>query len=88
MFLCNSTIQKGKKRTNSFVLYNIEKESIIAIQFLILYEDTMGICPYCKQYIDLQNVKIEKNGKGIVEQDRIYVCPCCDYILGFSYAIK
>jgi hypothetical protein len=88
MFLCNSTIQKGRKRTDSIVLYNIEKESLIAIQFLILYEDTMGICPYCKQYIDLHNVKIEKKGKGIEEQDRIYVCPCCDYILGFSSAMK
>jgi uncharacterized Zn-finger protein len=50
--------------------------------------ENMGICPYCKQYIDLRNVKIEKKGKGIVEQDRIYICPFCDYILGFSYAIR
>jgi len=48
----------------------------------------MGICPYCKQYVDLQNVKIERKGKGIVDQDRIYVCPVCDYILGFSYAMR
>jgi len=43
----------------------------------------MGICPYCKQHIELKDVKIER--KGIMTQDRMYVCPLCDYILGFSY---
>lgn len=48
----------------------------------------MGICPYCKQHLVLSDVHIEKKGKGIVEQDRMYVCPTCDYILGFSYTMR
>jgi len=51
-------------------------------------EGTMGICPYCKQFIDLQTVIIEKKGKEPEEQNRIFVCPYCDYILGFSCATK
>ena len=43
----------------------------------------MGICPYCKQHLDLNVIKIEKKGKGIVEQDRMYVCPFCDNNLNF-----
>lgn len=45
----------------------------------------MGICPYCKQFIDLHTVIIEK-GKETQEQERIFICPYCDYILGFSSA--
>ncbi len=48
----------------------------------------MGICPYCKQYINLNTVIIEKKGKGLADQDRIYVCPFCDYILGFSTSMR
>ncbi len=48
----------------------------------------MGICPYCKQYIDLQNIIIEKKGKSVEDHERIYVCPYCDYVLGFSCAMK
>ena len=45
----------------------------------------MGICPYCKQHIEFKDVKIERKGKGFMSPDRMYVCPFCDYILGFSY---
>jgi len=70
-------------------LYNIEEESLIVIKILLIISDEiMGICPYCKQYIDLHNVIIQKKGRGAGEQDRIYVCPFCDYILGFSYAMR
>lgn len=48
----------------------------------------MGICPYCKQHIVLNEVEIEKKGKKIVEQVRMYVCPVCDYIIGFSSAMR
>ena len=76
------------KKRNSLVLYNIEKESLIMIKIVIISDGIMGICPYCKQHIVLNDVEIEKKGKGIVEQDRMYVCPVCDYILGFSYAMR
>ncbi|VVB61321.1 Uncharacterised protein [uncultured archaeon] len=48
----------------------------------------MGICPYCKQHITLDDVKIEKKGKGIISQNRMYVCPFCESILGFSDAMR
>ena len=81
--------KKRRKRGKSFVLYNIEKESLIGRKTVIkIRDELMGICPYCKQYVDLHSVKIEKKGKGVVEQDRIYICPYCDYILGFSYAMR
>lgn len=53
-----------------------------------IINEIMGICPYCKQHIVLNEVEIEKKGKGIVEQVRMYVCPVCDYILGFSSAMR
>jgi uncharacterized protein YbaR (Trm112 family) len=48
----------------------------------------MGICPYCKQNINLKDIKVEKKGRGIVEQEKMYMCPFCNYILGFSNAIR
>ena len=48
----------------------------------------MGICPYCKQNLDIKDIIIEKRGKGIGGQERMYMCPFCNYILGFSNAIR
>ena len=81
-------IKERKNLDISFGLYNFFRESLIVIYGLILNDDGMGICPYCKQFIDLHNVVIEKKGKGVIDQDRIYVCPFCDYILGFSSAMR
>jgi hypothetical protein len=77
-----------KNLGDSFVLYNIKNERLIVIKILIINDDIMGICPYCKQYIDLHNIIIEKKEKSIEDRDRIYVCPFCDYILGFSSIMK
>ncbi len=44
----------------------------------------MGICPYCKQNISLNDVKKENKGTGFIGQETMYMCPHCDYILGFT----
>ena len=43
----------------------------------------MGICPYCKQHLDFRNVEMEKKGRGIADQESMYMCPFCNYILDF-----
>ena len=44
----------------------------------------MGNCPYCKQSISLNELKTEKKGTGFIGQEIMYMCPHCEYILGFS----
>ena len=44
----------------------------------------MSICPYCKQNISLNDVKKENKGIGFIGQETMYICPHCDYILGFT----
>ena len=72
------------KRKDTFNLFNNEEESLKLINILIINDEIMGICPYCKQHIVITDVEIEKLGKGVAEQDRMYVCPVCNYILGFA----
>ncbi len=44
----------------------------------------MGICPFYKQNISINDVKKENKGTGFIGQETMYCCPYCDYIIGFS----
>lgn len=49
------------------------------------YEEyKMGNCPYCKQKVSLKEVKTEIIGTGFIGQEKMYICPHCENILGFS----
>ena len=44
----------------------------------------MGLCPFCKQNANLDNMKTEVRGLGVIKQERMYMCPSCNSILGFA----
>ena len=48
----------------------------------------MGHCSNCKQKVGLDNVKTEVRGLGVIKQERMYMCPFCDNILGFAIMQK
>jgi uncharacterized protein YbaR (Trm112 family) len=48
----------------------------------------MGNCPYCKQQVNINDVKTEEKGKGFIEKEKMYICPYCNMILGFSMKMR
>ena len=48
----------------------------------------MGNCPYCKQQVKINDVKIEEKGKGFIEKEKMYICSHCNMILGFSMKMR
>jgi len=48
----------------------------------------MGICPYCKQQLGINDVIKEEKGKGFIEQEKMYICPYCNMILGFAMKMR
>ena len=48
----------------------------------------MGNCPYCKQQLSINDVKTEEKGKGFIEKEKMYICPHCNMILGFSMKMR
>ncbi len=48
----------------------------------------MGNCPFCKQRVDIKEVKTEERGKGFIEKEKMYICPHCEAILGFAMKMR
>jgi hypothetical protein len=44
----------------------------------------MGKCPYCKTELSLEELKFEKLHGGYRQYSRMWMCPSCESILGFS----
>ena len=48
----------------------------------------MGNCPYCKQHLSFNDVKTEEKGIGFIGKEKMYICPHCNMILGFSMKMR
>jgi uncharacterized protein with PIN domain len=46
--------------------------------------DIMARCPYCKKEVTFNDLIIVKEGIGYIRQERMYICPFCDCIIGIS----
>lgn len=48
----------------------------------------MGYCPHCKQQLSIHDIITEERGKGIIEKEKMYMCPHCNMILGFAMKMR
>ncbi len=48
----------------------------------------MGNCPFCKQRVDIKEIKTEERGNGFIEKEKMYMCPHCESILGFAMKMR
>ena len=48
----------------------------------------MGISPYCKQQLSINDVISEEKGKGLIEKEKMYTCPQCNMILRFTMKMR
>jgi len=44
----------------------------------------MAKCPYCKNRLTFDNLKMEEKGTGFIRQETMYICPYCDAIISIS----
>ena len=49
---------------------------------------TMGYCPHCKQQVSIYDIKTEEKGKGVIDKEKMYVCPHYNMILGFALKMR